>query len=160
MRGRGAVLALLLGAACRSEAPPATSVHLEVAGGSVTGSYDASDRTAGCSRGLTGPASWGVQLTDWTGPKQGLRSLQLLIPSAAHPDQFYLGLVFGDLFQGTVLEIETRPASPWRKGRGRVRVEPRGPGATLSVAGYSQDSVAISVTIACVRTQSTRAEAP
>jgi hypothetical protein len=90
-----------------------------------------------------------VQLTDWKGPKEGLRSLQLLVPSEKRQDQFYLGVVFGDFFTGFAREIETRNASPRPKGRGRVTIEPTPEGATMRISGVTQDNVAISATIAC-----------
>lgn len=147
-----ASLALL--ASCRSAAagPPAT-VRLELAGGSNPGVYQATADQPACARDLVGPDSWGVQLTDWTGPKAGLRSLQLVVPSRARQDQFYLGLVFGDFFTGIAREIETRPASPRPKGHGRVLIELSPSGATVRVTGVTQDGVAITATIACTLMQ-------
>lgn len=134
---------------CRAEPGPAAAVRIELAGGSNPGVYLARSQTPACSRDLVGPGSWGVQLTDWTGPKAGLRSLQLVIPSRAEPAQFYLGMVFGDFFTGVVREIETRPSAPRVKGHGRVTLLQRRDGATVTVTGITQDSIAITATIAC-----------
>ena len=148
------LLALAHLAGCRAAtAGPAAAVRLELAGGSNPGVYQATADQPGCTRDLVGPGSWGVQLTDWKGPKAGLRSLQLVVPSPARQDQFYLGLVFGDFFTGIAREVETRPASPRPKGRGRVLIEPYPGGATVRVTGVTQDSVAITATIACTLTQ-------
>jgi len=148
------LLALALTPGCRTAvAGPAAAVRLELAGGSNPGLYQATADQPACTRDLVGAGSWGVQLTDWKGPKSGLRSLQLVVPSRARQDQFYLGLVFGDFFTGIAREIETRPASPRPKGHGRVSIEPYPGGATVRVAGVTQDSVAITATIACTLTQ-------
>jgi hypothetical protein len=146
------LFALLAG--CRAAAAgPAAAVRVELAGGSNPGVYQATADQPACTRDLVGPGSWGVQLTDWKGPKAGLRSLQLVVPAPAQQDQFYLGLVFGDFFTGIAREIETRPASPRPKGNGRVSIEPYPGGATVRVTGVTQDSVAVTATIACTLTQ-------
>jgi len=150
VRPVGASLLLLLLAGCRfAAARPPAEVRVELVGGSNPGVYQASAEQSACNQHLIGTGSWGVQLTDWKGPKAGLRSLQLLVPSEQAQDQFYLGLVFGDFFTGIAREIETRPASPRPKGHGRVTIEPSPDGATLRIAGVTQDSVAITATIAC-----------
>jgi len=142
------MLLMLLGA-CAGESGPAAAARVELAGGSNPGAYEVRSRTPACNRDLVGPGSWGVQLTDWTGPKAGLRSLQLVVPARSATDQFYLGMVFGDFFTGVVHEIETRPDSPRPKGHGAVTVQEQGDAATVSVTGVTQDSVAITATIAC-----------
>lgn len=144
-----ASLSLLLLVSCRFGARPTAEVRLELVGGSNPGVYQASADQPACSRNLVGPGSWGVQLTDWKGPKEGLRSLQLMVPSEQQQDEFYLGIVFGDFFTGFAREIETRHASPRPKGHGRVTIEPSPDGATMRVTGVTQDSVAITATIAC-----------
>ncbi len=146
-------LSLPLLSGCPFGARPAAEVRLELVGGSNPGVYQASAEQPSCSRDLVGPGSWGVQLTDWKGPKEGLRSLQLLVPSEERQDQFYLGVVFGDFFTGFAREIETRQASPRPKGRGRVIIEPTSGGATMRVTGVTQDSVAVTATIACTLPQ-------
>lgn len=146
------LIALLAG--CRTAvAGPAAAVRVELAGGSNPGVYQATADEPGCTRDLVGPGSWGVQLTDWKGPKAGLRSLQLVVPLQARQDQFYLGLVFGDFFTGIAREIETRPGSPRPKGHGRVSIEPHPGGATVRLTGVTQDSIAINATIACTLSQ-------
>ncbi len=145
---------LLLG--CRLGHAPAAEVELTMTGGSNPGVYRAEAEQPSCSRDLVGPGSWGVQLTDWKGPKAGLRSLQLVVPADTLEEQFYLGLVFGDFFTGVAREIETRPDSPRPKGHGQVHVDPSPAGATFRVSGVTQDSVAIQATIACHMAQATK----
>ena len=150
---RTAWLALLVSlAGCRAE-QPALAVRVELAGGVNPGVYTAVAPAHQCGRGLLGPGSWAVQLTDWTGPRNGLRSLQLVVPSQARPTELYLGLVFGDFFTGVVHEIETRPGAPVRKGWGELGMDSTQDGATLIVTGSTGDSVALTATIACARTQ-------
>lgn len=134
---------------CRLGRAPSAAVQLTLTGGSNPGVYRAEADRPACSRNLVGPGSWAVQLTDWKGPKEGLRSLQLVVPADSLKQQFYLGLVFGDFFTGVAREIETRPDSPRPKGHGQVEIEPSSAGATFRVSGVTQDSVAIQATIAC-----------
>lgn len=150
---RAALLLLLaLVAGCREERP-AVAVQVELTGGRNPGVYTAQAVAPGCEKGLLGPGSWTVQLTDWGGPREGLRSLQLVVPSQARPKELYLGLVFGDFFTGIVHEIESRPSAPLRKGWGELGVDSTVDGATLVVTGSAGDSVALTATIACARTQ-------
>lgn len=152
---RGARVAWpLLLAGCRLGHAPVADVTLTLAGGGNPGQFEAHATQATCSRDLVGAGSWGVQLTDWTGPKEGLRSLQLLIPQDTVQDQFYLGMVFGDFFTGVAREIETRADSPRPKGHGRVTIVNHPPtGATFRVTGVTQDSVAVEAIVACHETQ-------
>jgi len=152
MQGRRGVLGLLL-AACATPAAPAMRARVELAGGSNPGSYSAVSKESGCTRDPLGTGSWGVQLSDWTGPKAGLRSLQLVLPSVARKQEFYLGLVFGDFFSGTVREIESRSAAPLTRGRGDVTVDSTASGTVITVTGMTQDSVALTATIACADAQ-------
>ncbi len=144
---------LLLGA-CGAEQPaPATAVRLTLSGGPNPGGYAAVSSETACRRDLLGPGSWGVQLTDWTGPKEGLRSLQLVLPSVSRPQDFYLGLVFGDFFVGTVHEIETRRGAPAIRGEGRATVIHDRQTRIVAVSGKTQDGVAIAATITCQERQ-------
>jgi hypothetical protein len=155
--GRRAAAGVLTLCACAGRPPASgTMVHLEIAGGPKPGRYDSRPTTAECLRDLVGPGSWAVQLTDWTGPKSGLRSLQLVVPVPDRPHDFYLGLVFGDLFAGTVHEIETRPNAPRLRGNGAVSLQDHDSTGTMTVVGMTRDSVAISATIACRRGQEHR----
>jgi hypothetical protein len=124
----------------------------------MRGAYQVEAQSPSCSHDLLGPGSWGVQLTDWAAPKEGLRSLQLIVPSESRPGEFYLGLVFGDLFAGTVYEIETRPAAPRRQGRGFVAVVPARDQATVRVNGFTRDSVAVTAIITCALAQEAQGE--
>ncbi|MEO8138138.1 MAG: hypothetical protein ABI742_00770 [Gemmatimonadota bacterium] len=152
---RCAWLSLALGACGTQPSGPAAGVVVELAGGPNPGRYQNAKAFPTCSRGLVGQGSWAVQYSDWTGPKSGLRSLQLVLPAAEHPDDFYLGMVFGDFFAGTVYEIETRATAPAAHGRGNVIVRPMGHGTVVKVTGETQGAVAISATITCQTPDST-----
>lgn len=136
--------------ACGADRPaPATLVRLTLTGGPNPGSYQSAAAEDLCQQDLLGPGSWGVQLTDWNGPRQGLRSLQLALPSASRPQEFYLGLVFGDFFAGTTHEIETRPDAPAPRGTGQATVFRDRRVRTIAITGQTQDSVALVATITC-----------
>jgi hypothetical protein len=126
-----------------------TAVDLQIGGGTNPGRYTAEVKATACTRDLTGDGSWGVQLSDWSGEKSGLRSLQLVIPAVEQPDQFYVGIVFGDFFAGTVHEIETRDAVPLKRGHGMVSVADAPVGARITLTGMTADSVVLMATIAC-----------
>jgi len=137
---------------CAAE-PPATAVRVELSGGPNPGVYQASSATSACTRDLMGKGSWAVQLNDWTGSERGLRSLQLVVPAAAanRGSEFYLGLVFGDVFSGPVHEIETRVGAPRVKGEGWVEVREREGVGTVVITGVTGENVTVSATIQCRR---------
>lgn len=146
---RTVLLGLVLGG-CQSAPAPGTAVRVEIAGGDNPGVYETSGREISCAGSAAGPAGLGVQFTDWTGPKEGLRSLSLVLPSAQRPDDFYLGMVFGDFFAGRVLEIDTRAAAPAPRGKGRVTVAPADGGTAVTVTGETENAVALTATILCL----------
>lgn len=157
----GTAVFLMLTFACgTAPRPEAVTVDLFLGGDPRSGHHLGTSHLDSCFRGLVGPGSWGVQFTDWTGPRGGLRSLQLIVP--ALPDgrsrQFYLGVVLGDFFTGTVHEIETRAGVPERRGEGEVEVVgPNAEGtAAIRVRGLTADSVPVRSSITCrsVRTVS------
>jgi hypothetical protein len=142
-------MAAALGAcgAQRAGRPRGVAVNLE--GGPNPGHYMDSVAVPTCTRGLVGPRSWDIQYSDWTGPRTGLRSLQLVVPAPDHPESFYLGMVFGDLFVGTVHEIDTRATAPVARGTGTITLRPVGTGTLVTLKGATKDDVAVSATIAC-----------
>lgn len=147
--GRAAAWLLLAAAACQAAPAPATRVRVTLAG-SEHGQFEGTAATSACVRAPAGPGSLGVQFTDWTGPKDGLRSLSLVVPAVSRPGDFYLGMVFGDFFAGHVLEIETRAGAPAARGHGAVRVAPGGGTTTVTVTGTTDEAVTLTATITCV----------
>ncbi len=151
----------LAAVACGTQpARPAAGVAVDLGGGPNPGRYQSEKSIPTCSRGLVGRGSWAIQYSDWTGPRSGLRSLQLVVPAPEQPDDFYLGMVFGDFFAGTVHEIETRASAPAARGRGKVIVRPLGRGTVVMVTGKTDRDVAISATITCQTPDSTEGTVP
>jgi hypothetical protein len=131
------------------ESRPASGVTVEISGGPNPGSYTGTAPAATCVREPIGPGSLGVQYSDWGGPSNGLRSLQLMLPAESRPREFYLGLAFGDPFSGAVHEIETRAEAPARRGDGAVSVTVSDRETTVTVTGKTADAVAITTRIEC-----------
>ena len=151
MRAGRAVLGLcLVLGGCREAPVPATRVAVRLDRGPAAGSYEGTASRPACVLAPTGPGSVAVQFTDWTGPKHGLRSLSLVVPSPARPTDFYLGMVFGDFFAGRVIEIDTRAAAPAPRGKGRVTVAPAEGGTAVTVTGETENAVALTATILCL----------
>ena len=118
--------------------------------GPAAGSYEGTASRPACVLAPTGPGSVAVQFTDWTGPKHGLRSLSLVVPSPARPTDFYLGMVFGDFFAGQVLEIDTRATTPVPRGHGQVAVQSSSRTTTVTVTGETDSAVTLTATITCL----------
>ena len=123
------------------------TVHLVVTGGPNAGTWDASSEKGGCSAGLTGPGSWGNQLSQ---PKEKdpakFNSLQLIVPdakkAASGSKEFFILFRFGPLIaKNTEYTVETRPAEVKKKGSGSVTVDDKGTTAkvtfnVISAEGY------------------------
>ena len=142
-------LCLVLGG-CREAAAPATRVAVRLERGPAAGSYESSASRPACVLAPAGPGGVTVQYTDWTGPKHGLRSLSLVVPSPARPTDFYLGMVFGDFFAGQVLEIDTRATTPVPRGHGQVAVQSSSRMTTVTVTGETDSAVPLTATITCL----------
>src|SRR5438045_3174268 len=86
------------------------TAHVKVTGGTHAGSYEASTDRGGCSAGLTGPGSFGNQLSS---PKDQdpnhFNSLQLIVPNPKTPSEFHLSVGFGPLLHRSAeYKVETR----------------------------------------------------
>ncbi|HXE58526.1 MAG TPA: hypothetical protein VNK43_11050 [Gemmatimonadales bacterium] len=159
LAGRSLPLALLATAACPEQAPgPAgevvTAIQLTVSGGPNAGRYEVSSGEVACARGIVGLDSWATQFAD-RGQHGRLGSLQLVVPDAHPPGRatraFYLGLVFGSLFDGADHEIETRVGALHPRGAGMVSVSESDGVTMLTVSGHTADDVWIAATIRCHR---------
>ena len=151
MRVTVGLVTLALGAnGCNREAPaPATTVRVALEDGAGSSSYDAVSLDPACLPGLVGPGSWSVQFSDWKGPREGLRSLQLVVPQSADTGKFYLGLVFGTLSDGVVYEIDTRQESASRAGSGSVQIAEEAGGSTLTVVGQTDKGTKVTAVVRC-----------
>jgi hypothetical protein len=114
------------------------TVHLVVTGGPNAGTWEASSEKGGCSAGLTGPGSWGNQLSQ---PKEKdpakFNSLQLIVPdakkAAVGSKEFFVLFRFGPLIaKNTEYTVETRPTEAKKKGSGVVTVDDKGATAKVS----------------------------
>lgn len=131
------------------------TVHLVVTGGPNAGTWDASSDKGGCSAGLTGPGSWGNQLSQ---PKQAdpnrFNSLQLIVAdvkkAAAGTKDFMILFRFGPLIaKNTEYSIETRATEAKKKGSGLVIVADKGATAKVSFNATSAEGYKFVGTIDC-----------
>ena len=128
-------------------------VHLVVAGGPKAGTYDASSERGGCSAGLTGPGSWGNQLSN---PKDKdpakFNSLQLIVPdakaAASGTDRFFLMVGFGPL-SGRSAEYTVDTREKPGKGSGTVTVKDKGATAAVEFDVKTADGIGLKGTIEC-----------
>ena len=131
------------------------TVHFVVTGGPNAGTWDASSEKGGCSAGLTGPGSWGNQLSQ---PKEKdpakFNSLQLIIPdakkAASGSKEFFILFRFGPLIaKNTEYTIETRPTEAKKKGSGVVTVDDKSATAKVSFNVTSAEGYKFEGTIDC-----------
>ena len=131
------------------------TVHLVVTGGPHAGTWEASSEKGGCSAGLTGPGSWGNQISQ---PKQTdpakFNSLQLVVPDAKKAagggKEFMILFRFGSLMgKNTEYTIETRPTETSKKGSGTVTIDDKGATATVGFDVVSADGYKFVGSIDC-----------
>jgi hypothetical protein len=125
----------------------AASIDVTVTGGEFEGTYTGSVPDGGCSRGATGDNTFGLQYS--TDEAVELSSLQLVVNDAAAAgggtDDFLTTLTFGDLLEGTTLEVEP----PEGNGSGTATVDDRGDTATIEIQAETSDGTAIDATVEC-----------
>ncbi len=131
------------------------TVHLVVTGGPHAGTWEASSEKGGCSAGLTGPGSWGNQISQ---PKQNdpakFNSLQLIVPDAKKAalggKEFMILFRFGSLMgKNTEYTIETRPAEATKKGSGTVTIDDKGATAKVGFDVVSSEGYQFVGSIDC-----------
>lgn len=126
----------------------AASIDVTVTGGEFAGTYSGSVPDGGCSRGATGENTFGLQYS--TDQAVDLSSLQLVVNDASAAtgggtDDFMTTLTFGDLLQGTMLEVQP----PEGNGSGTVTVDDRGDTATIEIEAEASDGTTIDATVEC-----------
>lgn len=131
------------------------TVHLEVIGGLLPGSYDATMKDGGCSYGLAGATAWGNQYSvDAKDPKT-FSSLQLIVPdtkaAAAGTQVFELTAGFGPLFGNgaTRYDVNTLPTAGAKSGSGTVSVDDKGKTGKVTFDVKTAEGVALKGTIVC-----------
>lgn len=147
---RFAIAAISLFVVVSVSAAPKETVHLVISGGPNAGTYDATAEHGGCSAGLNGPGSWGNQLSQ---PKEKdpkkFNSLQLILPNAARPTEFFIAVGFGPLLHRSAdYKVDTRPGKP-AVGSGTVKVADRGATAVMTFDVATPAGVKLQGTIDC-----------
>ena len=111
------------------------TVDLTITGGPNAGKHHATTERGGCSAGLTGPGSFGNQLSD---PKnkdpKAFNSLQLIVPdakkAASGTGEFSLTVGFGPLMsRSATYEVDTPKGK--KNGAGTVTIDDKGSSATV-----------------------------
>ena len=130
------------------------TVHLKVTGGKNAGVYGASTERGGCSYGLSGPGSWGNQLSQ---PKdkdpKHFNSLQLIVPDSkaakSGAKDFFLSVGFGPLLSRSAeYKVESRSGQK-KTGSGVVTVIDKGTTGTVTFNATTSDGVKLEGTIDC-----------
>jgi hypothetical protein len=131
------------------------SVHLVVTGGPNAGTFDNASDRGGCSVGLTGPGSFGNQLSNPRDkdPKH-FNSLQLVVPdataAATGTSEFFLSVGFGPLLaRAAEYKVETRSGEAKKAGSGTVTIADHGATATVKFSAITADGVKLEGTIEC-----------
>ena len=128
-------------------------VNLTVTGGPNAGKYQASSDRGGCSYGLSGPGSWGNQLSD---PKEKdpkkFNSLQLIVPdakkAAGGSGEFQITVGFGPLMnRSATYAVDTRGGK--KSGSGTVTVDDKGATGTVKFSATTPEGVKLDGTIDC-----------
>ena len=146
---RLARLAPLLVAAVPFAAGAAEIAHATVAvtGGPHAGRHEASTERGGCSTGLTGANSFGVQISnakDKDGNK--LNSVQVDVPDRSKPNEFLVQVGFGPITHRTATyAIDTRRKS----GSGSIAIAEQGATASVKFSGTTADGMKLEGTVDC-----------
>jgi hypothetical protein len=129
------------------------TVDITVTGGANPGKYQASTEKGGCSAGLTGPGSFGNQLSD---PKnkdpKGFNSLQLVLPdakkAAGGTGEFLLTVGFGPLMsRSATYTVDTTKGK--KSGSGTVTLDDKGSTARVKFSATTPEGVKLEGTIDC-----------
>lgn len=146
---RPARLAPLLIAVLPLAAHAAETAHASVTitGGPNAGPHETSTERGGCSTGLTGADSFGVQISN---PKEKdgkkLNSVQVDVPDKAKPAQFMVQVAFGSVLNRTATYvIDTRN----KKGSGSIAIAQQGTAASVKFSGTTAEGVKLDGTIDC-----------
>jgi len=148
-----AMAALVTASAAQADAVTETA-HVVITGGPHAGTYDASSDRAGCSAGMTGPGSFGNQLSSRDKDPKKFNSLQLIVDdakkAAAGSKEFYISFGFGPLVaRSAEYIIETRPQEKKKAGSGVVTVEDKGTTGKVTFAVVSKEGYKFEGSIDC-----------
>jgi hypothetical protein len=124
------------------------TIHAEISGGPLFGTYDAASETPLCTSGLAGDGSFGVQYA--LDRPDGLSRLEILIPVAAlastGTEEFTASIGFGPLVGGTTFEIDPVAGG----GNGSVTLDyDGGSSATVHLEGETGDGIGVDIEVEC-----------
>jgi hypothetical protein len=148
MKRSACLAALLLASSTLAFSAEVATAKVTLSGGANAGSHQVSTEHAGCSMGLTGPNSFGVQISN---PKdkdpKKLNSVQLDLPDKSKANQFVVTVGFGPLIGRTAsYTIDTRRG---KKGNGAITLTESGSTAAVKFSGTSAEGVKLEGTIDC-----------
>lgn len=123
------------------------TAHVTIANGPNAGKHSASSNEGGCSMGLTGKNSFGVQLSN---PKdkdpKKLNSVQVIVMDMAKPAGFMITVGFGPLMGRTAsYTIDTTK----KQGTGTMAISQSGSTAQLKFSGTAPDGTKLEGTVDC-----------
>lgn len=124
------------------------SIHAEISGGPLFGTYDAESDSPLCTSGIAGDGSFGVQYA--VDRPEGLSRLEILIPVAAlastGTDEFTASIGFGPLIGGTTFELDPVAGG----GNGTVTLDyDGGNSATVHLEAETGSGIGIEVEVEC-----------
>ncbi len=129
-----------------------SEIELEVTGGPRAGRYTAKVSEGGCSYGMIKKGAWGNQYSIATKDATKFSSLQLIVAdagaAAGGTEEFMLMVSFGSLLGGTHYKVE--PGGGRRaEGRGTLKLDDSGAGATVTFDATTKEGVTLKGTIRC-----------
>ncbi|SDM79928.1 hypothetical protein [Siphonobacter aquaeclarae] len=133
-------------------------ITVTLTGGANAGTYTVSTPKTTCSKGLTGPASFGNQYSEKGKSDAEFSSLQLIVDDASAAgtgtDKFYVKVAFGKVLVGRKYEINgsSNPMAGAKTGKGTLSLKEGGGKKTVTLEGETADGVKIRVTLECFKT--------
>ena len=133
-----------------ASAAPIATASVKVTGGPNAGQHDIFTERGGCSTGLTGPKSFGAQISNprLKDPKM-LGSIQLDVPDRGKPNEFVAVVGFGPIAQRTAsYTIDARKKTD-KSPPSAIAINESGSTATVKFSGTTTEGVKIEGTIDC-----------
>jgi hypothetical protein len=125
-----------------------STIHVEVQGGPLVGSYDASSASPICTWYLAAEGSFGIEYS--VDQPEGLVDFEVLLPAAAlaasGTDDFTMTIGLGELSGGTTFHID--PVADGTTANARLDYD-GGSSATMHVEAETAEGIGISVDAEC-----------
>lgn len=135
-----------------------SKITVTLTGGANAGTYSVSTPKTTCSKGLTGPESFGNQYSEKGKGETEFSSLQLIVDDAAAAgkgtDKFYVKIAFGKVLVGHKYEINgsSNPMAGAKTGKGSLTLKEAPGKKTVTLEGETADGVRVKVTLECFKT--------